>query len=241
MVNTGGSINADGQGYLANAGPGGAPAGSSDGGSYGGLGGVGYGSPAAAPVYGSTTAPTDLGSGGGSRCCSTYPGVGGGSLTITVSGALTDNGVISADGSGATGLQVGGSSGGTVSIQTETLTGSGSIAANGGMGGEAGGGGGRVALYFKTNNGFDATQVTSTGGAASSGNAGAVGTVYILGAGSNLTVSDNTALPANADLSFNSVTVNNGATLTVGSGTTLASNTVTVTAEATSRSAAARR
>ncbi len=232
VVSTGGSINADSQGYVANAGPGGSPAGSSDGGSYGGVAGIGYGSSAAPPTYGSTTAPTDLGSGGGSRCCGTIPGAGGGALTITVSGSLTDNGRISANGGDGTGAQVGGGSGGTVSIQTGTLAGSGSVAANGGAGGEGGGGGGRVALYYNTNNGFNTTLVTSNGGASSGGNAGAAGTVYTLGAGSNLTVSDNTALPPNANLSFSNITINNGATLTVGSGTTLASNTVTVTGAA---------
>ena len=227
VVNTGGSINADGQGYVAGAGPGGSPNASSAGGSYGGLGGVGDGvSPG--PIYGSTTVPTDLGSGGNTRCCGTIPGAGGGALTITVSGTLTDNGIISANGGDGNGLQVGGGSGGTVSIQTATITGSGSIAGNGGLGGEAGGGGGRVALYYNTNNGFNLTLVRSNGGASSNGNPGAVGTVYTLGAGSNLIVSDVTTLPANANLSFNSVTVNNGATLNVGSGTTLASNTVTV-------------
>jgi hypothetical protein len=227
VVELGGSINADGQGYVAGAGPGGSPNGSSAGGSYGGLGGVGDGvSPAG--IYGSTTVPTDLGSGGNTRCCGTIPGAGGGALTMTVSGTLTDNGVISANGADGIGLQVGGGSGGAVSIQAGTVTGSGSVAADGGSGGEAGGGGGRVALYYNTNSGFDTTMVRSNGGASSDGNPGAAGTVYTLGAGSNLIVSDNTSLPANANLSFNSVTVNNGATLTVGSGTTLASDSVTL-------------
>jgi hypothetical protein len=229
VVNTNGSINADGQGYVAGAGPGGSPSGSSAGGSYGGLGGVGNGvSPAG--IYGSTTMPTDLGSGGNTRCCGTIPGAGGGELTITVSGTLTDNGIISANGGNGSGLQVGGGSGGTVSMQIGTLTGSGSVAANGGLGGEAGGGGGRVAIYFNANSGLNLALVTATGGSSSSGNPGAAGTVYTLGAGSNLIVSNDTTLPANANLSFSSVTVNNGATLTLGSGTTFASNTVTVTA-----------
>ena len=227
VVSAGGSINADGQGYVAGAGPGGAPGGSSAGGSYGGLGGVGDGvSPG--PIYGSTTAPTDLGSGGNTRCCGTIPGAGGGALTITVSGTLTNNGVISANGGDGTGLQVGGGSGGTVSMQIGTLAGSGSVTANGGSGGEAGGGGGRVAIYYYNNNAFNLALVTSNGGASSNGSPGAVGTVFTLGAGSNLVVSDNTTLPANANLTFNSVTVNNGSTLTLGSGTTLASNSVTV-------------
>ena len=227
-VNAGGSINADSQGYLAGAGPGGAPSGSSAGGSYGGLGGVGVGvSPAG--TYGSTTVPTDLGSGGNTRCCGTTAGAGGGALTITVSGTLTDNGIISANGGNGIGLQVGGGAGGTVSLQAGTVTGSGSITANGGSGGEAGGGGGRIALYYNTNSGFNLTSITSNGGSSSNGNAGAQGTVYALGSGSNLTVSNNTTFPADANLSFSSVTVNNGATLTLGAGTTLASSTITVT------------
>ncbi len=163
VVNSGGSLNADNQGYVAGAGPGGSPNGSSAGGSYGGLGGVGDGvSPGG--IYGSTTMPTDLGSGGNTRCCGTIPGAGGGELTVTVSGTLTDNGVISANGGNGTGLQVGGGSGGTVSMQIGTLTGSGSIATNGGSGGEAGGGGGRLALYYTTNSGFNLALATANGG-----------------------------------------------------------------------------
>ncbi len=177
-VNANGSLNADTQGYVAGAGPGGSPAGSSAGGSYGGLGGVSNGV-APAGTYGSRVLPSDLGSGGNTRCCGTTPGPGGGELLLTVASTLTDNGVISANGGNGSGLQVGGGSGGSVSIHTASLTGSGVIAANGGSGGEAGGGGGRVALYFNSNNGFNLTLATATGGASSNGNAGAVGTVYI--------------------------------------------------------------
>ena len=233
LVNAGGSINADGQGYVGNAGPGGAPGGSSDGGSYGGLGGVGYGSPAASPLYGSTTLPTDLGSGGSSRCCSTIPGAGGGALSLIVTETLTDNGTISSNGGDGTGLQVGGGSGGTVAIQTGTMAGSGTITAQGGVGGEAGGGGGRIALYYNTNSGFNIALATAAGGTSSSGNAGASGTVYALGAGTNLTVSFNTVLPANAGLTYTNVLVNNKGSLTLGSGTTMGAATVSVSGAGT--------
>ena len=138
--------------------------------------------PLPAATYGSEMLPVDLGSGGGTRCCGTTPGSGGGDLLLTVSGTLTDNGVISANGGDGNGLQVGGGSGGSVSIHAPALTGTGSIAANGGAGGEAGGGGGRVALYFNSDSGFNVTLATATGGSSSSGNPGAVGTVYIPGA-----------------------------------------------------------
>ena len=196
-VNTSGSLNADAQGYVADAGPGGAPAGTSAGASYGGLGGVGDGV-APSPTYGSLMEPVDLGSGGGSRCCGTIPGPGGGALLLTTSGTLTDDGVISANGGDGTGLQVGGGAGGSVQIHAASLAGSGSIAANGGSGGEAGGGGGRVALYFNSANGFNLKLATASGGSSSSGNAGAVGTVYIPGVTGAKTMSATvlTAAPA---------------------------------------------
>jgi hypothetical protein len=166
-VNAGGSLNADALGYVPNEGPGGATTRSGTGGSYGGLGG--YGGNAPGPTYGSEMLPVDLGSGGDSTS-------GGGELLLTVSGTLTDNGIISANGANGNG----GGAGGSVQIHTATLAGSGSIAANGGSGDTAGGGGGRVALYFNTNT-FNVAQATASGGTSGNGNAGAVGTVYIPG------------------------------------------------------------
>ena len=229
QVDAGSSINADGQGYVVSAGPGGAAGGSSAGGSYGGLGGIGAaGSGGQAAIYGSSTAPTDLGSGGGSRCCGVIGGAGGGALTLTVTGTLTNNGIISSNGGAVVGLQGGGGSGGTLSVTAGALAGSGSMAANGGAGGEAGGGGGRIAINYTSVSGFNLALATANGGSASSGNPGASGTVYTLGASTNLTVSDNTVLPANANLSYTSITVNNQGKLTLGSGTTLAANNITV-------------
>src|SRR5271163_2794144 len=169
-VDSGSSINADGQGYVASAGPGGAPAGSSAGGSYGGIGGSGSGPTPAAPIYGSDTMPTDLGSGGGSRCCGAIAGLGGGAVRLIVSGTLTDNGIISANGTNLVGYQGGGGSGGSVYVTATTLAGSGIFSATGGTGGEAAGGGGRIAVYY------NAMASTYTGFSSSTAAGGGCGT-----------------------------------------------------------------
>jgi RHS repeat-associated protein len=175
QVDPGSSINADGQGYVVSAGPGGAAGGSSAGGSYGGLGGIGSGSAVPAATYGSPTAPTDPGSGGGTRCCGAAGGAGGGAMRLIVTGTLTNNGIISSNGGAVVGFQAGGGSGGSVLILVSTLAGSGSISANGGAGGEAGGGGGRVAVYYVTNSGFNPNLIVA--GAGANGNLGSAGTV----------------------------------------------------------------
>ena len=91
-VDTGSSITADEQGYTASNGPGGAAAGTTIGGSYGGAGG----GQVASTIYGSSMVPVDLGSGGGSY--ESTGGTGGGAMHLVVSGTLTNNGVISANG-----------------------------------------------------------------------------------------------------------------------------------------------
>jgi hypothetical protein len=78
QVDPGSSINADGQGYLALAGPGAGGQGNEIGGSYGGLGG----GQTANLTYGSASAPVDLGSGGGDYNVAT--GVGGGAIRLIV-------------------------------------------------------------------------------------------------------------------------------------------------------------
>jgi hypothetical protein len=161
-------------------------------------------------------------------------GAGGGAIKLTVSGTLTNNGIISANGQGpgSTNNQASGGSGGSLLIQTATLTGSGTIQANGGAGYYAGGGGGgRIALYYATNSGFNLDLVTANGGAA--GVYGAPGTVYTLGANTNLTVSDNVVLPANSTLNYSTIAVNNAGSLTLGSGTTLTANSISVSSGST--------
>ncbi len=234
-VDSGSSINADGQGYLANAGPGGAAVGSSDGGSYGGLGAVQQYHPIApaSPIYGSATAPIDLGSGGDFGSGNGAGGAGGGAIHLVVSGTLTNNGIISAIGANPGGYG-GEGSGGSVYIQTGTLAGTGSISANGGNGeqnGAYGGGGGRIAVYFATNSGFNLALITANGGGGSG--SGAPGTVYTLGASTDLTVSDNVVLPGNTSLTYTDITINNSGSLTLGSGTTLTATSISVSNGAT--------
>lgn len=111
--------------------------------------------------------PTALGSGGGSAGTGQYPGGnGGGAIRLIVNGSLKVDGSVNANGA-YTGYG-GGGSGGSVWITADTLTGLGSISANGGMsdyryngyrGG--GGGGGRVAVYYNSNS--FATPMTNTG------------------------------------------------------------------------------
>jgi RHS repeat-associated protein len=169
QVNAGGAISADGQGYVPNAGPAGAAPGSSNGGSYGGLGGgTGVG-----PTYGSITTPTDLGSGGG-FCCGGGASPGGGAIRLLVTGALTNNGAISANGANAPAAGAG--AGGSLYIAAGTLAGSGSFSANGGQGG-SGGGGGRVAVYYAGSNGFNAGSITAAGGQGN--NSGSPGSVNV--------------------------------------------------------------
>jgi hypothetical protein len=153
----GGGILADGTGFAAGQGPG---AGSmlqtragavGGGGGYGGYGGVGT-RPSEFAIadggigYGSLTMPSEPGSGGGGL--QNLGGAGGGVLNISLSGVLVNNGLISANGALGGRPGGGGGAGGTVLLQCATLTGSGTIQANGGDGNEAGGpgGGGRIAI-----------------------------------------------------------------------------------------------
>ena len=77
----------------------------SAGGSYGGLG-YSTATCSAGPIYGSALTPTDLGSGGGgttiaaggSDYADRVGGNGGGAIRLIVTGTLTNNGTISANG-----------------------------------------------------------------------------------------------------------------------------------------------
>ncbi len=133
-IDNGGNINADSFGYSAGAGPGAAA-----GGGYGGFNG-------SDTPYGSVKEPIDLGSGGNW-------GAGAGSIKLTTSGTLTNNGTISAKGGDTGDYRNGGGSGGSIFIVTDTFNGSGLIRANSGADGYASGGyssGGRIAVYKKS-------------------------------------------------------------------------------------------
>jgi hypothetical protein len=154
VVDAGSKISADGQGYTSEQGPGGGHEGWYDGGgaSHGGRGGDGV---AGTTIYGSAIAPTDLGSGGG-HYYTTPGGAGGGAIRLDVSGTLTLNGEITADGQDMP-VTSGGGSGGSVFVTAGTLMGSGTFSADGGDWGTAytsAGGGGRIAVYYQQSAGF---------------------------------------------------------------------------------------
>jgi hypothetical protein len=185
QIDAGSKVSADGQGYTGvpccsnpGNGPGGGPAGHNAG-SYGGIGG----GPTPAPIYGSAFSPADLGS-GGSGCSAWWcsgGGSGGGAIRLAVSGTLTNNGTISANGGDASS---GAGAGGSVYAMTGKLAGSGVFTANGGgSGGRSGsdyrgGGGGRVAVYYPGTTSYTGfANSTAAGGIATGGLNGSPGSV----------------------------------------------------------------
>ena len=233
-VEAGSVIDADGQGYLGgqNNGQGqgpGSPSGGNAGATYAGIGGGGAWGDPNTTTYGSIFEPTDLGSGGGGYdgLGGGTGGTGGGAIRLDVSGTLTLNGEITADGESiGTTRGEGGGSGGSIYVTTEVLTGAGTFSADGGSslnnrGG--GGGGGRVVVCYTDASGFtDSASSTATGG--SGVNAGGVGAVAFLDISAgypSLIVDQNMTLSADESYHFGNVTVRNGATLTIGGGTTV--------------------
>ena len=176
QLDNGSSITADGQGYTGGAlgqsgngpGGGGGTAGyDSAGGSHGGLG-QSTTCCSAGPTYGTRATPTDLGSGGGGADNS-VAGNGGGAIRLIVPQTLTINGTISANGSNGVNY-AGGGSGGSIHVNVGILTGSGAFTANGGsrlFGQDViypGGGGGRIAIYYLKNNGFNPNSIFANPG-----------------------------------------------------------------------------
>jgi len=131
--------------------------------------------------YGSIQFPATAGSGGGSfyngNGTSNNGGSGGGALTLNISGALTVNGRLTANG-GNGDFNAGGGSGGSLSFSfINQFHGSGIISANGGSatGAAGGGSGGRIAFGNINSNDFSG-QITAYGGNALF--PGAAGTVF---------------------------------------------------------------
>ena len=184
-VNSNGLIHSDGQGYTAGAGGTGYGPGGGQGldtgigyvsGAGGGYGGFGGERPPylGGSRYGSASQPDQLGSAGGSGFVADVSfyglhlgGKGGGAMHLSVSGTLTNNGLISASGFNGTGGSIGtgtggsgGGSGGSIWIDASTLAGSGKLLANGGNGYYgayeynygSGGGGGRIAVHVQAFN-----------------------------------------------------------------------------------------
>src|SRR5687768_2531195 len=145
-----GTIDGNATGFAASAGTGqGGDAGPDNGGAgYGGRGNSGFNpTTTGGTTYGSVTAPTDLGSGGGHA---TAGGAGGGSIKLSATGTITIAGTVRANGGNGSSGTAGGGSGGSVWIDAGTLAGTGTITANGGNGSTwgGGGGGGRIAIHY---------------------------------------------------------------------------------------------
>ena len=180
-IASGGAINASAKGYSENNGP--APAGEWDdpAASHGGEGGDGTGGVRASPTYGSITNPTTLGSGGNSGTgANPY---GGGAILLIVTGNTVLDGIITANaGSGGNGAPA--PAGGSVNLKLSTLSGSGSITANGGEPGggntKAGGGGGRIAVRLSPGTSFGSVTMLACGGGLGQGGGltAAAGTIY---------------------------------------------------------------
>ena len=162
------------------------------GGGYGGKGGSGAengGTPThdnGGGTYGSSNAPAQPGSGGGSS--SYIPGVsgaGGGAVWVEARGTVALNGAIRANGYPLTpnnGYRAAGGSGGGIYIRCKTVSATnGILSANGGYGANqsGGGGGGRIAVWrMNDTTGSSVTNYVNGGTSyGSSGNAGSPGTV----------------------------------------------------------------
>ena len=185
-VEPNGSISADGAGYLAGTGPGTGETttnGLPGGGGHGGQGGISSFGDAGGAAYSELFMPVSLGSGGGNG--GGQSGAGGGAIVLDVSGTLTVNGTISANGQNGGNGGAGGA-GGSIWIQANSLsgTGNGMISANGGYGTAApytsnyggGGGGGRIAIEVVTANNSFIGITTAYGG--SGHQYGGAGTIY---------------------------------------------------------------
>jgi hypothetical protein len=134
-------------------------------------GGYGYSVGAAAPVYGDLRDPNDLGSGGAGN--QNYVGGAGGGLVRLKANKLVLNGTIKANGVGSSAYS---GSGGGVKLDVGELSGSGSAEASG----NGSAGGGRIALFYASNQGFDVNKLSARS-LGSGGSAGA-GTVFAKGA-----------------------------------------------------------
>lgn len=133
-IGNGSMISADSKGYID--GPGTPTTSSGAGASYGGRGG----GVTAKPTYGSDITPIDFGSG-------TESHRGGGAIRLVVDNNLQNNGIISANGNFQR------VSGGSIYVIANNMSGIGAFQANGGntsWPNTFGGGGGRIAIYYKT-------------------------------------------------------------------------------------------
>ena len=122
-VAAGGTISADGQGYIGGQGPGAgtdSPSWLGGGGGYGGNGADSTVGASGGGAYGSVLLPSDLGSGSGNGAWG-LGGSGGGAIELSVAQTLTLNGTITADGLSSSGPsdEVSGGSGGSTAHPPE--------------------------------------------------------------------------------------------------------------------------
>ncbi len=200
VINVVGTLSGDESGNLSGVGVGKGTSTDADwkpagGGGYGGAGGDGRasngGTLAGGTDWGNSEAPDGLGSGGGSAKNEDYlGGAGGGAIKLYSAGALTVDGVITANGGNGAGNidgagNGGGGSGGSIWLTCASLSGAGSITANGGLSGQsryrgAGGGGGRIAVYFDSSTFSGSILAKEGNGTFMSGGAG---TIHVNGPG----------------------------------------------------------
>jgi len=183
-VQSGGVIDATGQGWIRTSGASRGPGGGIDcspdygGGSYAGEGGHGASSGDGGPTYGSMTAPIDFGSTG---CGAGAGGPAGGIVRLDVLDTFNNDGAIVAHGVQTSSSA--GASGGSVYVTADVATGTGYFGArgaNGVMNGRGGGGGGgRIAIVANTFTGTYSYNVNGGIRASSAGGGnGGIGTVY---------------------------------------------------------------
>ncbi len=225
-------ITADGEGYAVCKGPGSGVGGG--GGSHGGSGSR-QDAEVSGPRYGSALQPTTPGTGGGGDPGNNdNSGRGGGAIRLSVTGALTLNGTISANGLPTGQWWNGCGAGGSIWATVGTLTGAGKLTADGGVYDWTNdGGGGRIAVYCDNTAGFSGfASCTAEGRNAQDGTVG-----FHNAAGHDLRVwqhyivePSSTSLWRNVTLQTNAVwELYGGARLAVSSVLTLGSNaTLTV-------------
>ncbi|HEX6904370.1 MAG TPA: carboxypeptidase regulatory-like domain-containing protein [Thermoanaerobaculia bacterium] len=147
------------------------------GGSHGGRGGNYDGS---SPVYGSFHDPRDPGAGGGYHSGNGGGRSGGGVVRVTASGVAIVDGSVLANGESY--LYGNGGAGGSIRLNAQTLKGLGTISASGGIAGgsQAGGGGGRIALYAASVSPDLLSRTIAKGGQIGGSQAwGAAGTIFV--------------------------------------------------------------
>jgi len=246
-----GTLDATGKGYAGGTdltgGNGSGPGGginsdaSWSGAGYGGMGGKGYRAGGEyGPVYGSITSPNDLGSGGAGTSSGCSPNnSGGGLIKLNISGTLTNNGTITANGNSGIPYCSAGGSGGTIYIYADKLAGSNvaaAITANGGNGPGSGafgssGGGGRIALYYGDKSGYLGLTPTAYGGSSAYTPQAGAGTVYEKATSQSfgdLIINNNAISGASTPISdtpdaytFDNLTIKGAATLAILSGKTV--------------------